>query len=237
MAKLTNSPGAPLTLDLERRKSFMLKVTVIDNEENPVDLTGSTMRFVMKEGEYDNDSFDLTNLVRFSENANISNPTAGYGMFTFQAAELDGDPGQYFGTVVLMTPAGYSVNLLNVQINLQPNTESLSMHTTYLEVQPPTAVEVMLRGGQSVTVRTQNQIAGLVNRGPCVRTTTAALLTSIGAATEIAYAELRPVNYPSGGAVEVIPGDVVLKEGAGLLGGTVSIVVNDRITVITRFAG
>ena len=63
MAKLTNTPRASLGLELERRKSFMLQVTVLNSDGTAMDLTGCTMRFVLKDTHYDDDNLDLNNLL------------------------------------------------------------------------------------------------------------------------------------------------------------------------------
>ena len=48
MAKLSNSPKQALNFDLERRKSFTFRVRLKYSDGSLVNLTGCTLRFVMK---------------------------------------------------------------------------------------------------------------------------------------------------------------------------------------------
>ena len=233
MAKLTNTPRSNLVLDLERRKSFIFQVSVSNVDGTPVDLTGCTLRFVMKEASFDNDAFDLNNIIVNSE-ANIAEPTLGYGVFSFQANELDGEPGEYSGTIVLWTSTGYSLVLLKPTINLLENTESLSMQHEYLAANPPSEVELQLRGNQVVNITTATLRPDVVSRGPCVRSTAQAL-AGLDSSVTLAVADLRAVTYPDGRDVEPRVGDIVLREGAGFVGGVITAKTDTTVTVLTRF--
>ena len=151
MARLTNTPIQTLTLDLERRKSYSFRCVVLNNERNPLDLSGCVARFVMKEAEYDGDLYDMTNLIVNSEGA-IASPESGEISFSFQAAELDGPPGEYNYSIVLWTQDGFSIVLLKGVLNLHPNTESLSVTRTYTSGTANAAIEVVLRGNDVIEV-------------------------------------------------------------------------------------
>ena len=151
MAKLSNSPKQALNFDLERRKSFTFRVRLKYSDGSLVNLTGCTLRFVMKSAGAVDDHFDLNNLVVNSE-ATIGAPHTGEGVFAFQAAELDGDPGEYDYSIVLWSPDNFSTVLAKGVINLLDNSESHSMHRLYSATAPTSALELTLRGGDVVEV-------------------------------------------------------------------------------------
>ena len=151
MARLTNTPIQTLALDLERRKSYSFRCVVLNNERNPLDLSGCVVRFVMKESEYDGDLYDMTNLIVNSEGV-IASPESGEISFSFQAAELDGPPGEYNYSIVMWTADGFSIVLLKGVLNLHPNTESLSVTRTYTTGTANAAIEVVLRGNDVIEV-------------------------------------------------------------------------------------
>lgn len=236
MAKLTNTPRAGLGLELERRKSFMLQVTVLNSDGTRMDLTGCTMRFVLKDSRYDDDNFDLNNLLVNNE-ATITDPLAGAAVFAFQAAELDEEPGEYYGTIVLWTPDGYSIVLLKPTVELLENNESASMGLEYVLANPPDAVEVTLRGVQVVNLTTASVRPGVPQRGPCTRITSHALTPALNGTQVVAIADLYPAHYPNGIPVEVQLGDLVFSEGSGLLGGVVTAKTDTTVTVQTKITG
>ena len=212
MAKITNAPSATLTLDLERRKSFAFRLNVKNADGGAVDLTGARIRFVLKPATFDDDHYDVTNIVVNQDGSIPPNEgSKGYCVFGFQAAELDQPPGEYYGSIVMWTSTGYSVTLLKLVVNILENTESDSMHVSYVASAPPTEIEVALRGSQVVNVYTQNLGVEAVQRGPCIRTTEAEIDTHIGATTQLAIAQVVPQAYPTGGLVELRPGDLVFQ--------------------------
>lgn len=151
MAKLSNSPKQALNFDLERRKSFTFRVRLKYSDGSLVNLTGCTLRFVMKSAGAVDDHFDLNNLVVNSE-ATIGAPHTGEGVFAFQAAELDGDPGEYDYSIVLWSPDNFSTVLTKGVVNLLDNSEAHSMHRLYSATAPTSALELTLRGGDVVEV-------------------------------------------------------------------------------------
>ena len=151
MAKLSNSPKQALNFDLERRKSFTFRVRLKYSDGSLVNLTGCTLRFVMKSAGAVDDHFDLNNLGVSSE-ATIGAPLTGEGVFAFQAAELDGDPGEYGYSIVLWSPDNFSTVLAKGVVSLVDNSEAHSMHRFYSETNPASALELTLRGGDVVEV-------------------------------------------------------------------------------------
>ena len=144
-----------LNFDLERRKSFTFRVRLKYSDGSLVDLTGCTLRFVMKEQGTDDDHFDLNNLI-VNSTATIGSPTTGEAVFAFQAAELDGDPGEYGYSIVLWSPDSFSTVLTKGVVNLLDNSEAHSMHRLYSATTPTSALELTLRGGDVVEVEVKS---------------------------------------------------------------------------------
>lgn len=151
MAKLSNSPKQTLNFDLERRKSYTFRVRLRHKDGALVDLTGCTLRFVMKPQGSEEDPFDLDNLI-VNHEANIGDGPSGEALFAFQAAELDGDPGEYDYSIVLWTPDNYSTLLCKGVINLVGNSESHSMHRMYGAMRPGSTVDLQIRSDDVVEV-------------------------------------------------------------------------------------
>ncbi len=95
MARMTNTPRQSLEFDLERRKSYAFRCTLLTPEGGAINLAGCTLRFIVKPSEFDDDTFDTTNMIVNTE-ATIDAPETGVAVFNFQAAELDADPGDYY---------------------------------------------------------------------------------------------------------------------------------------------
>ena len=151
MAKLSNSPKQALNFDLERRKSFTFRVRLRHKDASLVDLTGCTLRFVMKQQGAEEDPFDLGNLIVHHE-AIIGDPSTGEALFAFQAAELDGDPGEYDYSIVLWTPDNYSTLVCKGVINLIDNSEAHSMHRMYSALRPGSTVDLLIRDDDVVEI-------------------------------------------------------------------------------------
>ena len=160
MPTLSNSPQQTLDFVLERRKSFGFRVNLFHGDGTSVDLTGCTLTYVVKDKEFDNDDFDVTNLI-VNNQAVIPQPTEGYGVFSMQAAELDADPGEYFAGLVLWSPYNYSTLLLKGNFVLVANTESRSMHRMYSIDTPGSSVDVKLRDNIVLNIQANN-----LTRGP-----------------------------------------------------------------------
>ena len=159
MPQLTNSPNGQLDVSLERRKSWMLRVRLKYADGQPVVLAGYTLRMVVKAEEFDEDEYDSNNLLVNSE-ARVSMPEMGEALFEFQAAELDWEPGSYYGSLVMWTPAGYSLLLARMQIQLVANTDSASMHRIYDSYDPTGTLDLILRNSDVVEMTASNLVDG-----------------------------------------------------------------------------
>ena len=159
MAKLSNTPRQTLSFNLERRKSFTFRCLLLDELRNPINLAGCTLRFVVKPSEFDDDVFDTTNMV-VNTTAAIDSPESGTAVFSFQAAELDGDPGDYYYSIVLWTADGFSVVIVKGLFTLEPNTESLSVFQTYTTGTSGAALELTLRSNDVVNIVTGSLAGG-----------------------------------------------------------------------------
>ncbi len=151
MAVLTNSPRGSAELQLERSKSFIFRVDLQDSDGNALEYTeDSIVRFVVKDEEFDRDSYDTTNLIVNSE-AVVNDESQA--LFQLQAAELDHDPGTYYYSLVLWQE-GYSQVLAKGRLRLEANTESESVHRAYLPPEEtPTVITLRLREGRVIQVR------------------------------------------------------------------------------------
>jgi hypothetical protein len=137
MATLSNL-AKYMKIEVERRKSFHFRVNMLtdarskvhNNGRKEIDLTGYKMLFTLKTAESDNNDYDDNNIV-VHKYADIPEPLEGYGEFMFEAAELDSPVGEYFYTVTLWSPQGYSWALIDGDFILNANTESDSIHQKY----------------------------------------------------------------------------------------------------------
>lgn len=163
MARLSNTPRQTLNFELERRKSYTFQCYLLNGDKSPVVLEDCTLRFVVKEFEYDDDQFDMSNLI-FNAKADIDAPLEGYGVFSFQAAELDWNPGEYNYAIVLWTPEGYSTVIVKGVLTLLPNTESNSMHQQYSSGTAGAILELSMRSGDVVNIVTNSMTQGSPGR-------------------------------------------------------------------------
>lgn len=162
MARLTNSPQQQLTFDLERRKSYSFRCVLMYADRTPLDLTGCTVRFVVKDAEFDEDLFDSSNLLVNTEGL-ISTPLTGEAVFSFQAAELDAEPGEYYYTMVLWTADGFSATIVKGGFNIHANTESMSMTKSYSSGTADAALELTMRGMDLVNIVTNTLTRDTLN--------------------------------------------------------------------------
>lgn len=152
MAYIGNSPSGRTVLQLEARKSFSLSLRFADTNRRPADLSGCTVRLVIKAQPLDpSDVGDADNLITSSQ-ALILAPTEGYCQFNVQASELNHAPGEYPFAIVLVSALGYSSVAAKGIVNLVENTEFASISSTYSDASPPSSIEVLLRGSDSIDV-------------------------------------------------------------------------------------
>ena len=145
MALLNNSPTAQTLLRLEARKSFAFSVRLKDSNDNALDATGCSFVIVAKPYPLsDSDSADDLNFI-VNDTADVTEAAAGVAKFELQASDLDQAVGEYPFVVVMTTATGYSVVLIKGVIDLQENTEHVSIGSTYADADPGLALDVTLR--------------------------------------------------------------------------------------------
>lgn len=159
MAQLTNSPLQSVNFDLERRKSYSFNLNLTYKDGGGVDLTGCTVRFIMKDAFSDDDFFDLSNLIVNSVGT-ITNPTEGKVQFNLQAAELDAT-GELVYSIVLWSADNYSSVLAKGLVNMLSNNETSSVIRQFSNAVSMNTLDVVLRGKDTISVT-----ANLLDRGP-----------------------------------------------------------------------
>ena len=163
MASLSNSPKAALNLEMEQRKSFTFRVRVLFGDRVPVPLHGATVRMVVKSVESDDDHNDASNLI-FNSSAAIPDPENGNAVFSFQAAELDWAPGEYYHSIVMWTEDGFSIPLAKGSVTMSPSTEAQSMSKSFTSGAPSSYVDIVLRNQSVVNITTNSLMQSL--QGP-----------------------------------------------------------------------
>lgn len=128
MAFLMNGPTSESVLRLHARKSYALGIVVRDRNNEPIDLTGCTLRLVVR-GLRDRSTTDDTNLIT-NDVAELTMPVQGLARFNLQALDLDHKPGEYRFSVTLISQ-GYSLVLAAGTLDLLDNTEFSSVNEVY----------------------------------------------------------------------------------------------------------
>lgn len=148
---LGNTPRQRTDLRLEARKSFALGIWVKDSKGRAVDLSGSTLTIVSKRAPFDVTSDD-TNILINDTLANIQVPSAGYGVFTLQAASLDVAAGEYPYVIVLTTDEGYTSVLVKGSLLIEANPEYASVAQDYSGEMPTQSITAMMLSQNEVSV-------------------------------------------------------------------------------------
>lgn len=158
MGYLGNTPDSQIVLRLQARKSFALGLWIQDQNGNPLDISGSSIRVVIRKRVPVDAVDDSGNLISSSE-AVIMAPTLGFARVAIQAAELNHPPGEYLINIVLSN-AGYSSTIINGVVELEQNTEFTSMDETFIPSAAfSSSLEIALNGGNTVNVRTGPTLA------------------------------------------------------------------------------
>ena len=159
MPSLTNTPAQSVSFSLERRKSYQVRVTLKNGDGTGVNLADAVLRFVVKAEEWDDDQYDLTNLL-VNNQAVILDADAGQALFSFQAAELDNMPGDYYYAIVVLLPDFFSGVVLKGDFSLLANPESDSIHYQYAPSAAQTELVIALRAPGNITITTNNLTRG-----------------------------------------------------------------------------
>lgn len=152
MAYLGNTPSKETILRLEARKSFSFVLAVKDAQRRAVDLTGASLRIVMKALPLDvADADDDDNLIA-EPDAVPTAPDQGLVRFDIQAADLNWPTGEYPFVVVLTDSDGFSTVLVKGLVDLVQNTEFNSLASLFSTANPTQQLEVLLRGTTAIDV-------------------------------------------------------------------------------------
>lgn len=152
MAYIGNTPGQTTVLQVEARKSLSLSLRFMDTNRRPADLTGCTVRLVVKALPLDPaDVGDADNLI-VSSTADLVAAGEGFCRFSVQASELNHAPGEYPFAIVLVNAAGYSSVAAKGVMDVQPNTEFASMGMTFTDQASPVSLDVLMRGSSAIDV-------------------------------------------------------------------------------------
>lgn len=110
-----NTPRRETNISVEANKSFIFGIWFKTTDETPVDLTGSTVRFVATE-------LNSTREVLSKDGAQwVDNAAVTH--FEFQAEDLALTPATYSYDVTLYAPSGYSTPLLKGDLEVGSNTD------------------------------------------------------------------------------------------------------------------
>lgn len=138
MTLISNSPRESVALQLEARKSFALRVLLMDAHRNRIDVSGSTFRLSC--GTIDRAG---TPTEAFTATGQIVDPEQGHVLFELQAAQLDLPPVQHHFSVIMVT-GGYSSVLFKGVFDMQQNTEFASTEEEFDVSNPSRALSVVL---------------------------------------------------------------------------------------------
>lgn len=151
---LGNTPRRETNIAVEANKSFAFGVWFKAADGSPIDLTGSTLRFVAAEqGLRGGREVLSVNAV-----SDINNPNMLY--FQFQAEDLALTVGSYSYDVTLIPPSGYSSPVLKGQLEVGSNTDQDVSNVYGPEVSTGTDLIALLEDRDIVEV-TIERIDGL----------------------------------------------------------------------------
>ena len=156
MSQLSNTPSQLTMIQLEARKSFSLGLwfkTLDKGVRNVVDLTGSTITFVMASSK----RFGGTIVV--DKDAELLQPEVGYARLNVQAEDLDLAPAEYPFIITLTSAEGFSLATVKGTIEVLAN-PSLVDDNVFTGGNPPQSLDVELSERNSITVRV-NALAAL----------------------------------------------------------------------------
>ena len=157
MSYLGNTPKSPTILRLERAKSFALALWIQDRSGRPLDISGSTIKIVMKKTVDPNITDDSDNLI-VNSGANLADADIGYARFELQAADLNHSPGEYPYSIV-MRDEGYSIVLASGVVEILQNPESGSIAGIYTQDAMADSLVIALDGPKVLNVFTGPSLA------------------------------------------------------------------------------
>ena len=164
MAYLGNSPSKETILRLEARKSFSFSLAVKDTQRRAIDLTGATIRTIMKQLPLDSADVDDGDNLIADPVAVLTAPALGLARIDIQSADLNWPTGEYPFAVVLTAANGFSTVLVKGVVDLVQNTEFGSLASLFSAANPAQRLEVLLQDTVvvDVVVGTAQQLAAPV---------------------------------------------------------------------------
>lgn len=114
---LGNTPRRETNIAVEANKSFTFGIWFKSADGTPIDLTGSTIRFVAAQLAHRN-GVEVLSLTAVPMEDN-----PGMQQFEFQAEDLALPPGTYPYDVTLIPPSGYSTPILKGHLEIGTNTD------------------------------------------------------------------------------------------------------------------
>ena len=158
MATLGNTPQERLFLRMEARKSFSLGLLLRTEIGAGIDLTGAEISLVITEQRPDSLNYPVISMV-----AEPIDPTVGHVRFHIQAADMDLNPGEYYTTITLRSPDGYSVVLAKGVTEVMPNTEMGSIGYSYDSVGDVSTLGIWLKRRNVIKLH----VGAVVSNGHC----------------------------------------------------------------------
>ncbi|AYD86174.1 minor tail protein [Microbacterium phage Burro] len=157
MSYLGNTPKSPTILRLEQRKSFALALWIQDKSGRALDVTGATIKIVMKEKVDSTDTTDAGNMITNSS-AEMADSAIGYVRFELQALDLNYDAGEYAYSIVMIAD-GYSSVLVSGTVELIENTELASVSSVYDSLNNASSLVIAMDGPKVINVFTGPTLA------------------------------------------------------------------------------
>lgn len=158
MATLGNTPQERLFLRMEARKSFSLGLLLRTEIGAGIDLTDAEISLVITEQRPDSLNHPVISMV-----AEPIDPTVGHVRFHIQAADMDLNPGEYYTTITLRSPDGYSVVLAKGVTEVMPNTEMGSIGYSYDSVGDVSTLGIWLKRRNVIKLH----VGAVVSNGHC----------------------------------------------------------------------
>ena len=142
---LGNTPRRETNIYVEANKSYAFGLRFQTPDEEPVDLTGCTVRLVATEPPHYGGT-EVLNLL-----ADMQAPTSGFAQFNMQAEDLALEPAEYAYDVTLIPQTDYSTPVIKGNITVGSNTDT-DTSNKYLGVNVGSDITVTIENGDVVEI-------------------------------------------------------------------------------------
>lgn len=99
---------ANTTIKVHRGTAYTINYTHLDSDGNPIDLTGQTVYFTVKDEEYDTDASDSVAEISVNVSSH-SDPTNGVTTWALNDADTYLEPGTYYYSILVEDASNDSV--------------------------------------------------------------------------------------------------------------------------------